>query len=188
MKYQTNEFRKGLKLEVDNQPFIIVDIQFIKPGKGQPFNKVKLKNMISGSVLERTYKSGESVQGADMREEEMQYLYNDGSAWHFMNNSTHDQIEISKGQLGEGWKWIQEGMNCSVLFYKGAPMTVDLPNFTILEITYCEPGIKGNTATGATKPATLETDAVINVPLFVEQGDKVKIDTRTGEYIERYKG
>ncbi|MFQ5560631.1 MAG: elongation factor P [Nitrospinota bacterium] len=188
MKYQTNEFRKGLKLEVDGQPNIIVENQFIKPGKGQPFNKVRLKNLVTGNVIERTYKSGESVEGADMEERTMQYLYTDGSVFHFMDNQNHDQVEIKKDQLGETWKWIQESMDCEVLFYKGNPLTVEIPNFAIIEITYCEPGVKGNTATGATKPATLETGAEINVPLFVEQGDKVKVDTRTGEYVERYKG
>lgn len=187
MKVMTNEFKKGLKIEIDGTPYNIIENQFVKPGKGQPFSRVKLKSLLTGSVIERTYKSGESVDAADIEERDMQYLYNDGQSWHFMDNSTHDQIELNKEQIDNNWKWIQEGMICQVLLYKGAPLSINLPNFATLTITYCEPGMKGNTVTGATKPATLETEAVINVPLFVENGEKVKVDTRTGEYIERIK-
>lgn len=187
IKFKTNQFRKGLKLEIDGVPYNIVENLLVKPGKTQPFNKVKLKSLYNGNVIERTYKSGDSADGADVEEREMQYLYNDGQAWHFMDTANHDQIELSKEQIGDDWRWLQEGTACNVLLYKGTALSIELPNFAVLTITESEPGVKGNTATGASKPATLETGAVINVPLFVEQGEKIRIDTRTGEYVERVK-
>ncbi|MBU2510254.1 elongation factor P [bacterium] len=186
--YDTSEFRKGLKIEVDGHPYIIVENQFVKPGKGQAFSRVRLKNLLTGSVLDRTYKSGEKVEKADIAETEMQFLYCADDAYHFMDNSSYEQIEIQKNQIGDSWKWLQENMNVSVLVYKGVPVSISVPNFVELEIVHCEPGIKGDTATSATKPATLSTGAEVLVPLFVNQNEKIRVDTRTNTYMERVKG
>lgn len=185
--YETKDFRKGIRVELDGTPFIMTESQFVKPGKGQAFCRVKLKNLLNGSVMERTYKSGEKIPKADVSEVTMQYLYEDTGKYNFMDSKSYEQIELTKDQLGDGYKWIKEQMDVDVVLYKGLAISVTLPNFSVLEITFCEPGLKGDTATGATKPATVETGATILVPLFVEQGDKVKIDTRTGSYIERSK-
>ncbi|MBW1880212.1 MAG: elongation factor P [Deltaproteobacteria bacterium] len=183
--YQTSDIRKGLKIEMDGAPWIVVGFQFVKPGKGQAFTRTKLKNLLTGAVVDRTYKSGEALQPADVEEKSMQYLYTDGELYHFMDTGDFSQVGIPEENLGDAGKWMVEEMEVTVLFYKGRPVSVDVPNFVELEITYCEPGVRGNTATGATKPATLSTDAVVNVPLFVEQGTVIKIDTRTGEYVGR---
>lgn len=185
--YSTNEFRKGLRLEIDGNPFIIVENQFVKPGKGQAFNRVKLRNLLNGNVIDRTFKSGEKVDKADVQDKTMQFLYMTEEMYHFMDNASYEQIELTKEQLGDSWKWLIDGMEIEVVFYNGQAIDVTPPNFTNLEITYCEPGIKGDTATNTTKPATLETGAEVQVPLFVNQGDKIKIDTRTGDYVERVK-
>ncbi|MCP4749331.1 MAG: elongation factor P [Proteobacteria bacterium] len=186
--YDTSEFRKGLRIEIDDHPYIIVENQFVKPGKGQAFNRVKIKSLLSGNVLDRTYKSGEKVKKADIAEQSMQFLYSADNAYHFMNNDNYEQLEIQKEQIGDNWKWLQEGMAVDIMVYKGLPVSITVPNFTVLEITHCEPGIKGDTATSANKPATLSTGAVVFVPLFVNQNEKIKIDTRTGDYVERVKG
>ncbi len=185
--YDTSEFRKGLRVEVDGQPYIIVGNQFVKPGKGQAFNRVKLKNLLQGNVIDRTYKSGEKVKPADIVEKSMQFLYAADDVYNFMDNSSYEQYEINKDAIGDAWKWIQEQMMVDVLIYKGTAVSITIPNFAVLEITYCEPGVKGDTATNTTKPATLETGTTVNVPLFVNQNEKIKIDTRTGEYVERVK-
>ena len=185
--YDTSDFRKGLRVEIDGQPFIIVESQFVKPGKGQAFTRVKLKNLLQGSVVERTFKSGEKVAPADISEKSMQFLYASDGIYYFMDSGTYDQYELNKESLGDTWKWIREQMQVDVLLYKGAPVSVTAPNFTVLKIVYCEPGVKGDSATNTTKPATLETGATVNVPLFVNQNEKIKIDTRTGEYVERVK-
>jgi len=185
--YQTSDIRKGLKVEIDGKPYTIVEFLFVKPGKGQAFTRTKLKNLINGNVLERTFKTGESLAQADIEEFQMQYLYTDGEAYHCMNMETYDQVAVQATTVGDAAKWLVEEMLVDVLFYKGNPVTVQLPNFVTLEITYCEPGMKGNTAQGATKPATLSTGAQVNVPLFVENGTWIKIDTRTGDYVERVK-
>jgi elongation factor P len=183
--YQTSDIRKGLKIEMDGAPWIVVDFQFVKPGKGQAFTRTKLKNLITGSVVDRTYKTGEALQPADVEEKGMQYLYSDGELYHFMDTADYSQVGIPEENLGDATKWMVEEMEVTVLFYKDRPVSVDVPNFVELEITYCEPGVRGNTATGATKPATLSTGAIVNVPLFVEQGTVVKVDTRTSEYVGR---
>ena len=185
--YDTNEFRKGLKVEIDGHPYIMVDYQFVKPGKGQAFTRVKLKSLLTGNVIDRTYRSGEKLEPADVNETEMQFLYLADDAYHFMDNSSYEQIEITKDQIGDAWKWLQENMNVDVVLYKGRPVSVTVPNFVVLEIEFCEPGIKGDTATSATKPATLVTGAEVQVPLFVNQNEKVRVDTRTGSYVERVK-
>ncbi len=185
--YETNEFRKGLRVEIDGHPYIMVENQFVKPGKGQAFSRVKLKSLLSGNVIDRTYKSGEKVDKADVSDVEMQFLYEADGAFHFMDNKSYEQIELTKDQLDDAWKWIQEEMIVNITIYKGNAISVVVPNFTVLEITHCEPGIKGDTATSATKPATLSTGAEVQVPLFVNQNEKIKIDTRTSSYVERVK-
>lgn len=185
--YETNEFRKGLKVEVDGHPYQMVDCQFVKPGKGQAFTRVKLKSLLSGNVIDRTYRSGDKLEKADVTETEMQFLYLADNAYHFMDNNSFEQIEIQREQLGDAWKWLQENMNASVVLYKSTPVSVTVPNFVVLEIEYCEPGIKGDTATNSTKPATLVTGAEVQVPLFVNQNEKIRVDTRTGAYVERVK-
>lgn len=187
MNYETNEFRKGLRIEIENHPYIMMDTQFVKPGKGQAFTRVKLKSLLNGNVIDRTYKSGEKVKGADISEQSMQFLYADENSFHFMNNETYEQVELYKEQIGGNEKWLQEEMIVEIIFYKGLLISITVPNFTVLEITYCEPGVKGDTATNTTKSATLSTRAVVQVPLFVNQGEKIKVDTRTGEYVERVK-
>ena len=185
--YETNNFRKGLRVMVDDNPFQMIETQFVKPGKGQAFTRVKLKNLILGNVFERTYKSGEKLAPADVQDTEMQFLYKNEDNYHFMDMRTYEQMEMSQTQLGDTWKWIVEEMTVNVVLYEGAPISVTLPNFSVMEITYCEPGIKGDTATGATKPASVATGATLQVPLFVVQGEKIKIDTRTNAYVERVK-
>jgi len=183
--YQTSDIRKGLKIEMDGAPWIVVEFQFVKPGKGQAFTRTKLKNLLTGNVVDRTYKTGETLEPADVEEKVMQYLYTDGELFHFMDTSDFSQVGIPEDNLGDATNWLIEEMEVTVLFYKSRPVSLDVPNFVELEITYCEPGVRGNTATGATKPATLSTGAIVNVPLFVEQGTVIKVDTRTGEYVGR---
>ncbi|MCK6530755.1 elongation factor P [Myxococcota bacterium] len=186
--YSTSDFRKGLKIEIDGEPWLMVDNQFVKPGKGQAFNRTRIKSLITGRVIDRTFKSGETVGRANVEEHEMQYLYSDGEHWNFMNTETFEQIQLTKDQLDDAWKWLQENGTVQVVTWNDRPISVEPPMFVVMEITYCEPGIKGDTATGATKPATLTTGATVNVPLFVEMGDRIKVDTRTGSYIERVRG
>lgn len=185
--YDTTDFRKGLKVEVDGQPYIMVEREIVKPGKGQAFTRVKLKSLFSGNVIDRTYKSGEKIAEADVVETKMNFLYAEGETYHFMDNSSFEQYELPKNSIGDAWKYIQEEMECEVTLYKGQPVAVTLPNFSVQMITYCEPGLKGDTATNTLKPATIESGAEIYVPLFVNQDEKIKIDTRTGEYVERVK-
>lgn len=183
--YQTSDIRKGLKIEVDGAPYTVVEFLFVKPGKGCAFTRTKLKNLITGNVLDRTYKTGETLEEANVEEHSMQYLYNDGTDYHFMNLEDFSQVAIPTDTLGDTTKFLVEEMEITALFYNGTPVNIDLPNFVELEITYCEPGVKGNTAQGATKTATLSTGAEVQVPLFIEQGEILKIDTRTGEYVSR---
>ena len=183
--YETSDIRNGLKIEVDGQPYTVTYFQFVKPGKGTAFTRTKLKGLLSGNTLERTFRSGEKLQPADIEEHEMQYLYDEGDARVFMNTETYDQINIQNKVLGDDAKWLQDEMMVKVLFWRGNPINIDLPNFVEMEITYCEPGVKGNTAQGATKTAELAGGATVNVPLFVDQGEVIKIDTRTGDYVER---
>ncbi len=182
--YNTSDIKKGLKIEENGQPWNVVYFQFVKPGKGTAFTRTKLKNLITGNVVERTYRSGEKLEAADVETSSMQYLYSDGTDWHFMNTETFEQIGIGAGPLGDDANFLLEEMIVDVLFYKGRPVNIELPNFIEVEVE-CDPGVKGNTAQGGTKPATLPTGATVNVPLFLESGQKVKIDTRTGEYVER---
>lgn len=185
--YSTNEFKQGLKLMIDNDPCSIIENEFVKPGKGQAFNRVKLRNLKTGRVLEKTYKSGESVEGADVIELDMQYLYNDGDTWYFMDQNTFEQYAADENTVSEAKQWIKGEEICVVTLWNNAPLSVAAPNFVTLEITDTDPGLKGDTAQGGSKPATLETGAVVKVPLFIENGELLKIDTRTGEYVNRVK-
>jgi len=185
--YSTSEFKNGLKVMLDGYPCSIIENELVKPGKGQAFNRVKLRNLKTGRVLERTFKSGESIEAADVAEMEMQYLYNDGEFWHFMVSNTYEQHAASEAAVGETGKWIKEEDSCTVTLWNNEPISITAPNFVNLKVTDTDPGLKGDTAAGGSKPATLETGAVIRVPLFVEIGDLLKVDTRTGEYVSRVK-
>jgi elongation factor P len=183
--YNTSDIRKGLKIELDGKPWNVVYFQFVKPGKGTAFTRTKIKSLLTGNVIDRTFRSGEKLTPADVEDHDMQYLYNDGGDYYFMNTETFVQVPISGKVLGKDTDFLMDEMTVQVLFYNGNPVNIELPNFVELEITYCEPGVKGNTAQGATKPATLSTGAVIQVPLFVKNATWVKVDTRTREYVER---
>ena len=185
--YSTNEFKAGLKIMIDNDPFTIMVNEFVKPGKGQAFNRVKMRNLKNGRVLERTYKSGESVEAADVMESDMQYLYNDGDTWYFMDQTTFEQYPADKVAVEEAAQWLKGEEICEVTLWNGAPLSVSAPNFVILQITDTDPGLRGDTASGGSKPATLETGAIVKVPLFIENEELLKIDTRTGEYVSRAK-
>lgn len=185
--YTTNEFKAGLKVILDNNPCSIIENEFVKPGKGQAFNRVKIRNLKTGRVIERTFKSGESLPAADVLEQEMQYLYNDGEHWHFMVPDTYEQYVANQTAVSEAAQWMKEQDLCVVTLWNDVPLSVTPPNFVTLRITETDPGLKGDTASGGNKPATLETGTVIRVPLFVQTGELIKIDTRTGEYISRVK-
>ena len=185
--YGTNEFRKGLKVEIDGQPYIMVECQFVKPGKGNAFTRTKLKHMVTGAVIDRTYKSGEKVAKAQLMESPMQFLYAQDDGFHFMNMETYEQVEIPRDNLGDAPKWLHENLEVSVLFHDGKPISVDLPNFVELQVVECDPGIKGDTKSNVSKRAVLSTGAEIQVPIFIDNGEWLKIDTRTGEYSERVK-
>jgi elongation factor P len=181
------DLRKGLKLEIDGEPYLIVDFEFSKPGKGQALYRCRLRNMITGSQFDRTYRSGDKFNSADLEEQDMQFLYKQGDSYHFMNTASYEQIEMAEAQVGDATNYLTENLVVSMLFFQGGPIGISLPNFVELKVTQADPGIKGDTAAGATKPATLETGFVIQVPLFIEEGEILKIDTRTGSYVERVK-
>ena len=183
--YSTSEFRGGLKVMLEGDPCTILENEFVKPGKGQAFNRVKFRNLKSGRVWERTFKSGESIEIADVMEVEMEYLYNDGDFWHFMNSSTFEQIGITDQVVADAKKWLIGQENCEVVIWNDEPISFEPPPFVELTISKSDPGIKGDTVSGATKPAELETGVTIQVPLFVEEGEKIKVDTRSGEYSGR---
>ncbi|MDH7576210.1 MAG: elongation factor P [Bacillota bacterium] len=181
----TNDFRTGLTIEVDGEVYSVVDFQHVKPGKGSAFVRSKLKNLRTGAVIERTFRAGEKVPRAHLERKEMQYLYREGDSFVFMDNETYDQISLSEDQLGDSVKYLKENSNIYLLIYAGNLIGSELPHAVELEVVATDPGIRGDTATGGTKPATLETGLVIQVPLFVEVGDVIRVDTRTGEYLER---
>jgi elongation factor P len=185
--YNTSEFKKGLKVQIDGDPYIMIECNFVKPGKGQALYKCKLRNLLRNTVLDRTYKSGDSLDAADIATIEAQYLYKQGEAFVFMDNANYEQYELSKEQVDDAWKWIKEGTVCSMLLYNGNPISMEPPNHMVLKVEYAEPAMRGNTATNLTKPVKLETGADVIVPAFIEQGDLIKVDTRTGEYLERVK-
>lgn len=181
----TNDFRTGLTIEVDGEVYQVIEFMHVKPGKGSAFVRTKLKNRRTGAVIERTFRAGEKVNRAHIERREMQYLYNDGENYYFMDTETYEQMSLPKVQLDEAVKYLKDNMNIYVLLYQGETIGIELPNFVELKVVETEPGIKGDTATGGSKNAVLETGAVIQVPLFIEAGDVVRIDTRTGAYIER---
>jgi elongation factor P len=183
--FSTNQFKAGLKLMIDGEPCNIIDNEIVKPGKGQAFNRIKIRKLISGKILEKTYKSGESVEGADVMDSELGYLYADGEFWHFMDNVTFEQVAADEKAVGDVAKWLAEGDICTITFWNGNPISVEPPNFVELQITETDPGLKGDTAGTGGKPATLATGAVVRVPLFVQIGDVVKVDTRNGDYVSR---
>lgn len=185
--YNTNEFRSGLKIMIDNDPCSIVENEFVKPGKGQAFNRVKIRNLKTGRMLEKTFKSGESVEAADVTDNDMQYLYNDGEFWYFMDPNSFEQISADKSAVADAEKWLKEQDVCSITVWDGAILSVTPPNFVVLKVAETDPGLRGDTSGGGNKPATLETGAVVKVPLFIDQGELLKIDTRTGEYVSRVK-
>ena len=179
------DFRKGLTIELDGQVYTVVDFQHVKPGKGAAFVRTKIKNIMTGSVLERTFNPTERVPRARVETKEMQYLYNDGNLYYFMDTETYEQIPLNREQVEDAMKYVKEFMNVTIIFFKGYPFSVEPPNFVELVVAETEPGVRGDTVTGGTKPATLETGAVIHVPLFVNTGDVIRVDTRTDEYMER---
>ncbi|BBL20239.1 elongation factor P [Acinetobacter radioresistens] len=185
--YSTNDFKSGLKVMLDGNPCSIMENEYVKPGKGQAFNRVKLRNLKTGKVLEKTFKSGDSLEGADIVEVEMNYLYNDGEMWHFMDPESFEQIAADKNAMGDAAKWLKDDSNetCTIMLFNGVPLNVSAPNFVTLKIIETDPGVRGDTSGGGGKPAKLETGAVVRVPLFVQQEESVRVDTRTGEYLER---
>jgi elongation factor P len=185
MAVDTSQFRNGLKIELDGEPFTMIFFQHVKPGKGGAFVRTKVKNLKTGRVLDRTFRAGERVDEADVEERTMQYLYLDGANLVFMDTSSYDQIPFSPEQVGDARKFLKENLEVSVVFWRGQPIGLELPSFIEASVTRCDPGVKGDTASGATKPATLETGAVLQVPLFIKEGDTLRVDTRTGAYVER---
>jgi elongation factor P len=185
--YSTNEFKAGLKIMLDNDPCAIIENEFVKPGKGQAFNRVKIRNLKTGRVIERTFKSGESLEGADVVEMEMQYLYNDGEYRHFMQPESFEQYQCDDKIVGDAAKWLKDQDSCTVMLWNDAPIGVTPANFVELQIVETDPGVRGDTSGGGGKPAKLETGAVVRVPLFVQTDEVIKVDTRTGEYISRVK-
>lgn len=181
----TSEFRKGMKIEIDGEPFEIVDFQHVKPGKGSAFVRTSIRSLLSGRVLQPTLKSGEKVGRPDIEEKDMQYLYREGEDFYFMDTKTYDQTFVNVKVIGDAKNFLKENINCSVLFYNGKALGVSLPNSVDLKVIKCDPGVRGDTVSGATKPAELETGYSVNVPLFINEGDVLKIDTRDGKYLTR---
>ncbi|AFM26346.1 elongation factor P [Desulfomonile tiedjei] len=183
--YSTPDFRKGLKIELNGEPFAIVDFLHVKPGKGGAFVRTTLKSLISGNVIDRTFRSGEKVDKPNLEEKQMQFLYESEGEFHFMESETYEQLFLTEEQLGDARNYLQENVSVSVLFHNGKPIGVEVPIFVELTVTQTEPGVRGDTASGGSKPATLETGMTVQVPLFINEGDVLKIDTRVGKYIER---
>jgi elongation factor P len=180
-----NEFKKGMKLDIDGAPYNIVEFQHIKPGKGNAFVRTRLKNLLTGKTLERNIRTVETYVLANIEEHDMQYMYKDAEGFHFMNNQSYEQIALQDDQVGETANYLMENLDCRVLFHNGKAVSVEPPNTIVAEIVETEPGFKGDTATGATKVAKLASGATVMVPLHLNQGDKIKVDTRNGEYLER---
>lgn len=185
--YSTNDFKSGLKILLNGEPYSILENEFVKPGKGQAFNRVKFRNLKTGKILDQTWKSGDTAEAADVTEVELQYLYTDGSIWHFMDPKTYEQYELNKNIVADAAKWLKEQDVCAVTLWNNNVITVSPPNFVVLKVINTDPGLKGDTSGGGSKPATVETGAIIKVPLFVQINDLIKIDTRTAEYVSRAK-
>ena len=185
--YSTSEFKSGLKVMLEGDPCAIIENEFVKPGKGQAFNRVRLRNLKTGRVWERTFKSGETLEGADVVDVELEYLYSDGEFWHFMEPTSFEQYQVDAAAMGDATQWLKGQEKCTVTLWNNVPLAVTAPNHVVLEVVETDPGIRGDTATGGVKPAKLESGATVKVPLFIEIGDKLKVDTRTSEYISRVK-
>ena len=185
--YSTNEFKGGLKIMIDGDPCAIIENEFVKPGKGQAFNRVRIRNLKTGRVVDKTFKSGESFEAADVIDTDMQYLYADGDFWHFMVPDTYEQYAADENAVSEARQWLKEQDVCQVTLWNNSPLIVTPPNFVELSIVETDPGVRGDTAQGGVKPAHLETGAVVRVPLFIEQGEVIRVDTRSGEYVGRVK-
>ncbi len=185
--YSTNEFRNGLKIMLDGEPCTIVENEFVRPGKGQAFARARIRYLLSGRVVERTFKNNESVDAADVMDQDMEYLYADGEFWHFMDPSSFEQVAADAKAVGDNAKWLIEQDSCMVTLWNGNPISVTPPNQVNVEVIETDPGLKGDTSSGGNKPATVNTGAVVNVPLFVQIGEKIKVDTRTGDYVSRAK-
>ena len=185
--YGLNEIRSGMKLIIDNDPCIVVDNEFVKPGKGQAFNRLRYRNLKNGRVIERTYKSGDSIQAADVVEIDAQFLYGTGDEWHFMATETFEQYAVHEGEVADAKLWLKEQSDCKLTLWNGIPILVAPPIFVTLKIVETDPGLKGDTSGGGGKPAKLESGAVVRVPLFVQEGEIIKVDTRTGQYVSRAK-
>jgi elongation factor P len=185
--YNTSEFRSGLRIILDNDPCVIVENEFVKPGKGQAFSRVRIKNLKTGRTVDKTFRSGESVEAADVKDADMQYLYSDGEFWHFMLPDTFEQYAADAKAVAEAKPWLKEQDLCQVTLWNNSPLLVSPPNFVELQIVRTDPGMRGDTASGGVKPAELSTGAVVRVPLFVEEGEVVRVDTRSGEYVSRVK-
>jgi elongation factor P len=183
----TSDIRKGLKLLMDGQPYVVVDFQFVKPGKGQAFTRTKMKNLLTGGTIERNIRSSEKLEGADVEDRTLQYIYQEGDSYVFMNSNTGDQISVHKDVVGDDAGFLIDGIDVMITIYNGNPVSITLPPHIVVQITETEPGIKGDTATNVTKPAKISTGATVNVPLFVGEGDWIKVDTRNRSYLERAK-
>lgn len=183
----TSDIRKGLKLMMDGQPYIVVEFQFVKPGKGQAFTRTRMKNMLTGNILERNIRSGEKLEAADVEERSLQYIYPEGDAYVFMNPQTGEQVTVQKEAVGDEAGFLIDGIEVSIVIYKGNPVNITLPPHIVVQITETEPGVRGDTATNVTKPAKISTGANVPVPLFINQGEWIKVDTRTRSYLERAK-
>jgi elongation factor P len=186
-EYGLNEIRNGMKLIIDGDPCVVVENEFVKPGKGQAFNRLRYRNLKTGRVIERTYKSGDSIPSADVVEIDAQFLYGDGSEWHFMSTESFEQFALHEAEVAEAKDWIKEQSECKLTLWNGLPILVVPPTFVALKIVETDPGLKGDTSGGGSKPAKLETGAVVRVPLFVQEGEVIKVDTRKGEYVSRAK-
>jgi elongation factor P len=183
--YKTNDFRKGLKVQIDGEPYLMIEMNFVKPGKGNAMYKCKMRNLIRGTVLDRTYKGGDTLEAADVEEIDTQFLYRQGDTFVFMDSTTFEQFELSADQVSDNWKYLKDGMGCSMVLFNGTPITMSPPNHVELKVEYCEPGAKGDTATNVTKPVKVETGAEFICPSFINIGNVIKIDTRSGDYVER---
>ena len=183
--FSTSDFKRGLKIEIDGQPYIIVEFENHRPGKGAAVVRTKLKNLLTGQTIDPTFRSGDKVARPDIMENEVDFLYEAGGVYNFMDPSSYEQYEVSTDILGDAINFMTENLKVSMLFYKGKPINVDLPNHVVLEVVECDPAVRGDTVQGATKPAKLQTGFTVHVPLFINEGEKLRIDTRTGDYIER---
>jgi elongation factor P len=185
--YDTSDLRKGLKILIDGHPYIVVQADFVKPGKGAAFTRTKMKHLLTGGVIERNIRSGEKIEPADIEETDMTFLYKEGDDFVFMNKKSYEQVNVTKQTVDDTWQWLKDNLDVQVMFYNGRAIGVTTPNFVNLRVVKSDPGVRGDTASGASKPATLETGATIAVPLFINEGDILRIDTRIGEYVERVK-